>query len=85
MQVGSRRPRRDRCSFSEMRETLLKEAADGAENLEVVGDGCVVERKSHGVPLPKFRVFSFGAIQFPEFASIAIGPISLRTLSTEKR
>ena len=37
---------------SEMREALLKEAADGAENLEVVGDGCVVERKDHGVRLP---------------------------------
>src|SRR6476660_7056806 len=42
--------------LAEMREALVKEAADGAENLQVVGDGCVVERKGHGVTLPQFCV-----------------------------
>src|ERR1700689_3439131 len=37
--------------------TLLKEAADGAENLKVVGDSCVVERKRHGVSLPSLCLF----------------------------
>src|SRR5215831_14864102 len=35
--------------FSEMSEALLKEPANGAENLEVVCDGCVVKREDHGV------------------------------------
>src|SRR6185369_3722315 len=34
---------------AEMRQALVEEAADGAENLQVVGDGGVVERKGHGV------------------------------------
>ena len=38
--------------LAEMRQALLEEAADGAEDLQVVGDGCVVERKGHGVSLP---------------------------------
>ncbi len=38
--------------LAEMREALVKEAADGTENLQVVGDGCVVELKGHGVTLP---------------------------------
>ena len=29
--------------FTEMREALLEEAADGAEDLQIVGDACVVE------------------------------------------
>src|SRR5215469_13032961 len=42
--------------FPEMRKAFLEEAADGAENLQVVCDGCVVERKSHGVGFPSFCV-----------------------------
>src|ERR1019366_6633240 len=58
--------------LAEMCEALLKEAADGAENLEVVGDSCVVERKGHGVSSHHVVCF-LGAIQFPEFPPIAIG------------
>ena len=36
-----------------MREAFLKKAADGAKNLKVVCDGRVVERKGHGVGLPR--------------------------------
>ena len=39
--------------FLEMREALLEEAADGAENLKVVCDGRVLQRKGHGVSLPR--------------------------------
>src|SRR5215472_19279002 len=42
--------------FLEMRKAFLKEAADGAENLQVVCDGCVVERKGHGVGFPSLCV-----------------------------
>jgi hypothetical protein len=42
--------------LAEMREALLEETADGAENLQVVGDGCVVERKGHGAGLPSLYV-----------------------------
>src|SRR5450432_4246917 len=47
---------------AEMRQALLKETTDGAENLEIVGDSCVVERKGHGVGLPSLWVFLAGDI-----------------------
>src|SRR4051794_22121007 len=55
---------------AEMREALVVEAADGAENLQVVGDGRVVERKSHGVCFPLFGLLC--AAQFTETSRIAI-------------
>src|SRR5215471_9854747 len=42
--------------FLEMRKAFLEEAADGAENLQVVCDGCVVERKGHGLGFPSIGV-----------------------------
>jgi hypothetical protein len=56
----------------EMRKALFEEAADSAENLEVICDSCVVERKGYGVDLPLQLCF-LRAIQFPEFPAIAIG------------
>src|SRR6516225_12360721 len=39
--------------FLKMRKAFLKETADGAENLKVVCDGRVVERKGHGPSFPR--------------------------------
>jgi hypothetical protein len=55
-----------------MCEALLKEAADSTENLEVVCDSRVVERKGHGIIL-RLKLSFLPAIQFTEFPTIAIG------------
>src|SRR5260370_36886901 len=38
--------------LAEMREALVKETPDGAENLQAGGDGCVVQRKNQCTTLP---------------------------------
>jgi hypothetical protein len=39
--------------FLEISETFLMAAADGAENLKIVCDSRVIERKGHGVSFPR--------------------------------
>src|SRR5215471_12689815 len=57
--------------FLEMRKAFLEEAADGAENLQVVCDSCVVERKGHGVGFPSLCVL-IACDTAPEITRITI-------------